>query len=191
MGQSTVETSKFLSYVLRHRPDSIGIALDPEGWVLVDELLDRCRAHKKPITREHLDEVVATNSKQRFAFSEDRLRIRASQGHSVEVDLGYKPATPPETLYHGTPERSVESIRSGGLLRGRRHHVHLSHEVETAKQVGGRHGKPVVLVVRSGEMHRNGTPFYRSANGVWLTEHVPAEYIDFPSSNPYSLFIPT
>lgn len=179
----SVETSKFLSYVLRHRPDSIGITLDPEGWVEVDTLLEACATNGRAISRAQLEEVVATNNKKRFAFNEDGTRIRASQGHSVDVDLAYEPATPPEILYHGTVDRFLDSIREQGLIRGSRHHVHLSHEIGTAQNVGSRRGRPVVLRVRAGDMHRKGIPFFCSANGVWLTEHVPPEHIDFSTSH--------
>lgn len=170
--------SKFLSYVLRHRPDEIGIALDPNGWVSVDALLAASAAHGQTISRDELDYVVEHNSKKRFALSEDGLRIRASQGHSTEVDLGYEPTDPPDVLYHGTVDRNLAAIRKEGLLKGKRHHVHLSIDEETARAVGQRHGRPVILRVRSGEMARAGFAFFVSANGVWLTETVPPAYVD-------------
>jgi putative RNA 2'-phosphotransferase len=176
----TVHTSKFLSLVLRHQPEKIGITLDPAGWVGVRELLDALGRHGRSMSEVELRQVVETSDKKRFAFSEDGLRIRASQGHSVGVELGYEPATPPDVLYHGTVARFVESIRTGGLLKGQRHHVHLSRDVETAEKVGGRRGEAVVLTVDAGAMVRDGLVFYVSANGVWLTEHVPARYIGFP-----------
>ena len=129
---------------------------------------------------EGLKRVVATNSKQRFAFSEDGTRIRANQGHSVDVDLQYAPQPPPEILYHGTATRFLESIRSAGLQKMSRHDVHLSEETKVTLQVGGRHGTPVLLVIRAGEMHRAGFVFRRSTNGVWLVDHVPPRFIDFP-----------
>jgi putative RNA 2'-phosphotransferase len=180
MDPRLVRLSKFLSLVLRHDPGTIGITLDPNGWVPVDELLSAAARKGKSITREQLDEVVATNDKKRFAFSEDGTRIRASQGHSVEVDLALDPVEPPEHLFHGTATRSVESIRAEGLVRQSRQHVHLSPDEETAIRVGQRHGKPVVLIVRSGQMHRDGHAFYRSDNGVWLTASVPPEYLEIP-----------
>jgi putative RNA 2'-phosphotransferase len=167
---------------LRHRPDEIGIALDEQGWVAIDELLVACAAHGRPIAREELEAVVATSDKRRFAVSDDGLRIRASQGHSVEVDLGYAPAEPPERLYHGTATRNLASIRAEGLNKGSRHHVHLSSDDATARSVGARYGKPIVLTIRAGEMARDGFPFYLSANGVWLTDHVPVRYVDEPST---------
>lgn len=175
----TIKISKFLSLVLRHEPQTIGITLDSAGWVDVRTLLDAMTAHGFAILGEELREVVATNDKKRFAFSEDGSRIRASQGHSVEVELGYAPAALPELLYHGTVEKCLDSIRQSGLNKGERHHVHLSPDRVTADKVGQRRGRPVILTIGSGQMHRDGLPFYLSANGVWLTEHVPAQYIEF------------
>jgi putative RNA 2'-phosphotransferase len=180
MSNQTVELSKFLSYVLRHKPDAIGIALDEEGWVAVEELLSAAARHGTTISRELLDEVVWTNDKQRFAFSPDGRSIRANQGHSVEVDLALEPREPPEWLYHGTVERFLDSIRREGLVRGQRHHVHLSPDRETAARVGARRGKPVILEVDSAAMHRAGHQFFRSENGVWLANAVPPEYLRFP-----------
>ena len=176
--------SKFLSYVLRHAPQSIGLALDESGWVDVTELLERSRKGGTTFSRELLEEIVATSPKKRFAFSEDGTRIRASQGHTVDVDLAYAPSTPPPVLYHGTPERTVPLVRGGGLLKMSRHHVHLSPDVETAKVVGSRRGKPVILVVDAARMHLAGHLFYVTPNGVWLAEHVPTEYITFPDVLP-------
>lgn len=174
----TDRLSRYLSYVLRHRPDAIGLSLDAAGWVEVDTLLAACAAHGRPLTRDELEQVVALDDKQRYAFSDDGLRIRASQGHSVAVELGYEPRVPPEILYHGTTERFLEAIRREGLRRGERHHVHLSADQETARTVGARRGVPVVLRVRAGEMARQGATFYLSANGVWLTEVVAAGFIE-------------
>ncbi len=150
MNKQYITISKFLSFVLRHDPKAIGITLDAEGWVPVDELLAAAAHHGQPIRREQLDEVVATNDKKRFSFSPDGRLIRANQGHSVEVDLGLVPVEPPDLLYHGTVERFLDSIRNQGLLRGNRHHVHLSTDRETAARVGQRRGRPVVLVVEAG-----------------------------------------
>ncbi len=180
MTKQLVAISKFLSLVLRHKPQEIGIILDAEGWVPVDDLLLAAARYGQPITREQLDEVVATSDKKRFAFSPDGRLIRASQGHSVEVELGLVPVEPPELLYHGTVERFLESIHEMGLVRGSRHHVHMSADPETAARVGQRRGRPVVLVVEAGQMHRHGHQFFRSDNGVWLTETVPAAYLRFP-----------
>lgn len=178
--RTLVELSKFLSWVLRHRPDAIGITLDDAGWTDIDALLAQARANGRPLTNELLKRIVAESPKQRFALSEDGRRIRASQGHSVEVELGYEPTPPPDVLFHGSVARNIAAIRTDGLRKMSRHHVHLSPDEATARSVGGRRGKPVILRVAAGRMHREGHIFFRSANGVWLTEHVPPEYIEFP-----------
>jgi putative RNA 2'-phosphotransferase len=178
--KQTRAISKFLSLVLRHKPEEIGISLDEAGWVEVEVLLAAMGRHGMVVSRAELDEVVATNDKKRFAFSEDGVRIRASQGHSVSVELGLQPVEPPEVLLHGTATRFLEAIRREGLRAMSRQHVHLHDDRATAEQVGSRHGKLVVLEVRAGEMHRAGKVFYRSANGVWLTEAVPVEFIVSP-----------
>ncbi|MBV1851825.1 RNA 2'-phosphotransferase [Catellatospora tritici] len=170
-----VKISKRLSYVLRHAPETIGITLSPDGWVPIDTLLRALAAHGPRVTREQLDAVVAGNDKQRFAIDGDR--IRASQGHSVQVELGLTPVEPPELLYHGTARRNLASIYADGVHRGNRHHVHLSADAGTAHKVGSRHGAPVILVVAAAEMADDGHRFYRSANGVWLTDDVPARYL--------------
>ncbi len=177
-----VRTSKFLSLILRHEPERVGLKLDSVGWIGVSELLEAVNRNGVSLTLDQLKHVVATNDKKRFAISEDGLRIRASQGHSIEVDLQYEPQTPPEFLYHGTPERFLESIRATGLNKGQRHHVHLSPDPQTAAKVGQRRGRPVVLRIRAGEMHRQGHVFHRSANGVWLVLHVPPHFIEVHST---------
>lgn len=174
------KNSKFLSYVLRHNPAAIGIELDRSGWVAIDDLLAACARHGRQIAREQLSRIVAESDKQRFAISPDGLRIRASQGHSIEIELGYEPVAPPEILYHGTADRNLAMIKLEGLRKQRRHHVHLSAEKETALKVGRRFGHPAVLEIRSGEMHRAGYKFYLASNGVWLTDHVPPGFIRFP-----------
>lgn len=174
--------SKFLSFVLRHQPEAIGVQLDAHGWVEIERLLEQCRAHGRALSRAELEEVVATNAKRRFAISEDGARLRASQGHSTAVDLDYEPAAPPEILFHGTVASSLDAIRARGLDRMRRHHVHLSPDVETARAVGARRGRPVVLRVRAGAMHRDGHTFFLSANGVWLTDAVPPSYLELGES---------
>ena len=179
MEKSLVRTSKFLSLVLRHDPGKIGLRLDDAGWAGVDALLSAAASAGVRIDRPTLERVVAENDKKRFAFSEDGKRIRASQGHSVDVDLGLQPRTPPELLYHGTATRFVDSIREQGLRSASRTHVHLSADEATAISVGQRHGRPVVLTIAAGRMHRDGHAFYRSDNGVWLTNAVPAQYIGF------------
>lgn len=176
MADPRVSTSKFLSLVLRHEPGKIGLQLDPQGWVSIDELLSKAAPHV-PLTPALLHEVVRTSDKQRFAISQDGTRIRANQGHSVPIEPGLLPQAPPEQLYHGTATRFIDSIQRQGLLRGDRHHVHLSADRETAIKVGTRHGKPAVLVVQAGDMHRAGHVFFRSDNGVWLVEHVPAPFL--------------
>ncbi|MCR9120134.1 MAG: RNA 2'-phosphotransferase [bacterium] len=172
--------SKFLSLVLRHQPEKIGIELDNAGWVSVDVLLAALSRHKRGMSRATLNEVVATNDKKRFAFSDDGKQIRASQGHSVEIELGYQPATPPEILYHGTPQQFTEIIAAEGLTKMKRHHVHLHLDIATSTAVGQRRGKPVLLAIRAIEMHNGGHEFFVTPNDVWLTDHVPPEFIDFP-----------
>lgn len=172
-----VRISKYLSRHLRHEPGSLGLELAPGGWVGVDELLEACARRGLPVSREELEEVVARNDKRRFSFDETGARIRANQGHSVEVDLQLERAQPPPVLYHGTGERSVGPITAEGLRRMGRHHVHLSADAETARRVGARHGRPVVFAVDAARMAEAGHEFYVSANGVWLVERVPAEYL--------------
>ena len=174
-----VRVSKFLSLVLRHQPEKVGLTLDREGWVSVSALLEALGAHGLRLTLDELREVVRSNDKQRFSFSADGLKIRASQGHSLTVELGYEPQPPPPTLYHGTAVRFLPSIMQQGLSKGRRHHVHLSEQETTAVAVGKRYGRPVILEIASGAMHADGHVFFRSANGVWLTGHVPVRYISF------------
>lgn len=178
--ESRKKISKSLSYVLRHRPDTIGIELDAAGWVDVEDLLAALARAGRKVSRDQLDEVVTTNDKQRFEFDADGQRIRARQGHSVQVDLGYPPSEPPELLYHGTADRNLASVRATGLSRAKRHAVHLSTEPKTAVAVGTRHGKPVVLTIRAGDMHRAGHVFARTGNDVWLTDAVPPDHIGFP-----------
>ena len=172
------KTSKFLSLVLRHRPELIGLDMDTAGWVDTRELLEKSKRKGYNLDFDTLEQVVANNNKKRFSFNDDQSRIRANQGHSVKIELGYEAVEPPEFLFHGTATRFIDSIQKQGLLKRNRHHVHLSAEEETARSVGGRHGKPVILVVQSRKMHQEGLPFFRSKNGVWLTEHVPPEFID-------------
>lgn len=166
------QISKRMSYILRHQPDSVGLTLAPGGWVAVGDLLSALK-----ISRDHLDEVVSTNDKQRFEYSEDSTKIRARQGHSAEVDLQYEAATPPDLLYHGTATRFLESIFENGLNKGKRHHVHLSVDRETMIAVGSRHGKPVVLEVNAKQMLSDGNQFFVTGNRVWLTEHVAPQYL--------------
>lgn len=182
MSASPVRSSKFLSLILRHQPEKIGLHLDAQGWADVEELLTKAQAHGVVLTRPQLEQIVANNDKQRFAFSPDGQRIRANQGHSIRVDLGLEPQLPPSHLYHGTATRFLDSIRQQGLLARGRDHVHLSADLETAVRVGQRHGKPVVLRIQAEAMHEVGVLFYRSANGVWLVSHVPLNFIVFPEA---------
>lgn len=172
-----VRVSKYLSKHLRHQPERIGLVLDEGGWVEIDTLLAAAAGHGFPITRDELEHVVAVNDKKRFTIEGGR--IRASQGHSVDVDLGLPPATPPPYLYHGTVARNLDAIRTEGLRPMNRHDVHLSADRETATRVGARRGRPVVLAVDAGAMHRDGHVFHVSANGVWLTREVPPRYLRF------------
>lgn len=172
--------SKFLSLVLRHQPELLKLELEPNGWVSVDQLLAAAESHGRPIGRALLEQVVQTSDKQRFAFSEDGTKIRANQGHSVEVPVTYDEAEPPPRLFHGTAVKNLDSIRKQGLLRGARQYVHLSQDEDTARRVGARHGKPVVLVLHADRMALSGIKFFIAPNGVWLTERVAPEYIEYP-----------
>ena len=171
--------SKYLSLVLRHQPNSIGITLDENGWTSVIILLEKLQQKFKYMTLDILKDVVETNDKQRFAFNDDNTKIRANQGHSVNIDLGYSQQEPPELLYHGTVSKFISNIKEQGLLKMNRHHVHLSEDLDTATKVGSRRGQPILLSINSGHMHKDGYVFYQSNNGVWLTNHVPIEYIEF------------
>ena len=175
---SDIKLSKFLSLVLRHKPDEIGLVLDANGWADVAELLRLAALKGFRVPREQFDRVVRDSDKQRFAVSPDGLRVRANQGHSVNVELDLPPAEPPEFLFHGTATRFLDSIRADGLRPGSRQHVHLSFDPDTAAKVGARHGTPVVLRVHAGRMHAAGFVFTVSVNGVWLTDRVPPEYIE-------------
>ena len=176
-GSDPVAISKFLSHALRHAPASYGLTMDAQGWVAVADILARA---PMPLDRATLDAVAAGSDKRRFAFSPDGTRLRANQGHSVAVDLGLAPQTPPDLLWHGTATRFLASIRAEGLKPGARRHVHLSADRETAARVGARHGKPAILTVRSGAMAAAGHIFHLSDNNVWLTAAVPLAFLDFP-----------
>lgn len=167
-------TSKFLSLILRHKPQIVEIELDEHGWADVDELIRRV----KNLDRATLEQIVAQDEKRRYSFSADGKLIRANQGHSIAVDVELEELKPPEILYHGTAERFGSSIVAQGLLKMSRLYVHLSGDVETAIKVGQRHGKPKIFRVLSGKMFADGFKFFRSVNGVWLTEHVPAKYLE-------------
>ncbi len=170
--------SKFLSLILRHQPEVVGLMLEENGWVEVDKLIKACADYGKSFTRSELDEVVATNDKQRFAFDETGGKIRANQGHSVEVEIEFEKKTPPEILYHGTAEKNLGLIFEKGLRKMNRHHVHLSADVETARKVGARHGKPVIFQIETVKMLEKGNEFFVSANGVWLVEEVAPEFLE-------------
>jgi len=172
-----IKISKMLSLVLRHKPESIGLAIDNEGWADVDLLLYSMNKKGFHLDLQLLQLVVESNNKKRFAFNADNTKIRASQGHSIKVDLGYTPTIPPEVLFHGTAESSIQKILPTGLLKMNRMHVHLSANIETAIKVGQRKGKPAILEVDAQEMHAEGFTFFVSANGVWLTDQVPAKFI--------------
>ena len=176
-----VKTSKFMSLVLRHKPEEIGLVLDQQGWADIGELIEKAGRHGMALTRELIAEVVATSDKQRFAIDDSGKRIRANQGHSVDVDLGLAPSEPPPILFHGTGDKSVTAIRAEGLKPGQRQHVHLSPDEDTAIRVGRRHGRPVVLRIAAGRMRESGHAFFLSTNGVWLTEAVPVQFIVFPN----------
>ena len=179
----SLQLSKFLSFVLRHRPDSVGISLDSQGWVLVDELIAKSKAAGTHFTREDLLRIVETSDKKRFSLSVDAQRIRAAQGHSVTVDLGLTPQEPPRILYHGTATRFVASILAEGLKPKSRQQVHLSPDEATAQRVGQRHGKPTILIVDALGMHRQGFKFFLAENGVWLIDEVPPEFLIVARTN--------
>ncbi|WP_082814514.1 RNA 2'-phosphotransferase [Collimonas fungivorans] len=180
-GQKKFESgSKFLSLVLRHKPEQIGLILDSEGWASVDELVKLSNANGQSFDRQTIEAIVAESDKQRFALSRDGLRIRANQGHSVNVSLGLEPIVPPDTLYHGTASRFLPSIELSGLHSAQRLKVHLSSDASVAEHVGARHGKPIVLIIDAQAMSADGHLFYLSQNGVWLTDAVPVNYIRGP-----------
>ncbi len=173
--------SKLLSYVLRHKPDAIGLTLDDQGWADIDTLIDKINTSNQGSTlnRSRLQEVVLSSDKKRFTLSGDGKKIRAAQGHSIDIDLDLKPVKPPEFLYHGTATRFLDSILQEGLKPQQRQHVHLSKDIETATTVGERYGKPVILTVNTGLMYEHGFTFYIANNGVWLTKKVPVQFISY------------
>ncbi|RVU01431.1 RNA 2'-phosphotransferase [Mucilaginibacter limnophilus] len=170
--------SKFLSFVLRHHPEFIGLELDANGWAVTAQLIEKVNANGHSLDAAVLDYIVNTNSKKRFAYNNDKTMIRANQGHSVDIDLGLFAAVPPEYLYHGTGSNAVDSILATGLEKRERQHVHLGSDIQIAIAVGGRHGKPKVFKVAAGQMHVDGYAFYLSENGVWLIDNVPATYLE-------------
>lgn len=172
-----IKTSKFLSMVLRHHPERINIKLDNNGWASVNELLLNMQNTKYKLSFEELKDIVDTNDKKRYIFNEDFTKIRASQGHSIKIDLGLESIEPPDVLYHGTSTRFIDGIMNEGLKKMNRQHVHLSKDIETATKVGSRHGKPAILEIAARAMAADGYVFYLSDNGVWLTDDIPVEYI--------------
>ncbi len=178
MSDSLTGTSRFISLILRHKPEVIGITLDEHGWADVDDMIAGInQSGKYKIDRDMLDEIVRTDEKQRYSYNENHTLIRANQGHSIPVDVELEKVEPPEFLYHGTGEKFTASIDKQGLIPKSRLYVHLSPDEETAVKVGRRHGKPVIYLVRAGNMKRDGYAFYRSVNGVWLTKEVPVKYL--------------
>jgi putative RNA 2'-phosphotransferase len=180
MSEQHKNVSKFLSLVLRHRPDQIGIELDANGWVSVAELIEKSKRASQSLSSELIQEIVRTSDKQRFALSDDGKMIRANQRHSVAVDLALLPEEPPIFLFHGTATRFIESIKKEGLKPMGRQHVHLSVDSVTATRVGQRHGKPVILKIRAGDLWASGHTFFVSDNGVWLTDALSPQWIEFP-----------
>lgn len=176
MKGNNTNTSRFISLILRHKPEVIGITLDEHGWANVEALIAGVN-QTRPLDRAGLEEIVRTDEKQRYSFNDDKTKIRANQGHSVPVDVELEAVTPPEILYHGTGEKYVESIEAQGLIPKTRLYVHLSGDYETAFKVGSRHGKPRIYQVHSGQMAAEGYTFYRSVNGVWLAKEVPSKYL--------------
>lgn len=176
--QQKKKISKFISLVLRHKPEVINLKLDENGWADVEELITKSkRDSHEGFTFEELNEIVETNDKKRFIFNEDKTKIRANQGHSIDIDLALKPQQPPEFLYHGTAQSNIDSILEKGIEKRSRQHVHLSQDKETATKVGMRHGKPIILIIKTQEMFNDGIEFYLSENNVWLTDFVDAKYI--------------
>ena len=171
------ETSKYISLILRHKPETIGISLDEHGWANVDELIAGI-AKTNEINMDILEEIVTTDEKQRYSFNEDKTLIRANQGHSIPVDVELEESAPLEILWHGTGEKFVAAIDEQGLIPKSRLYVHLSKDEETAVKVGSRHGRPVLYRVLAGEMQKDGYKFFLSKNGVWLTKEVPVKYLD-------------
>ena len=169
--------SKFISLILRHKPEEVGITLDEHGWAKVNDLINGINNSGRKIDKDVLEEIIRTDNKQRYSFNEDKTKIRANQGHSIPVVIDFKELEPPDTLYHGTATKSIEGMQAQGIKPMSRLYVHLSKDFETAKQVGSRHGECVVLVINAKKMYKDGIKFYLSENGVWLTESVDPKYI--------------
>lgn len=169
--------SRYISLILRHKPEVIGITIDKHGWAKVEELIQGIEKNNPEFNMEALEEIVRTDNKQRYSFNDDKTLIRANQGHSIPVDVELEEKEPPKILYHGTGEKYIESIGQNGLIPKSRLYVHLSKDVETAKAVGKRHGKEVVYSINSGQMYKDGYKFYLSKNEIWLTKKVPKKYL--------------
>ena len=169
--------SKFLSLILRHKPETIGLTLDQHGWAIIPDLIEKAKAKNINYTLEIIEEIVAQNNKKRFTFNEDKTKIRANQGHSIDVDMQFIPIEPPEILYHGTSIKNVDSIKESGIEKRNRQYVHLIAELDTAHNVGSRHGKPIILEINSREMYEDDIEFYLSKNKVWLTHYIDPKYI--------------
>lgn len=179
MNKELTKISKHLSYVLRHKPESIGLYLDPQGWASIEDLISKTDF---PLNYKVLKETVEQNDKKRFSISDDGSYIRANQGHSTNIDLGLRPIEPPYILFHGTADRFLDSIMKKGLLPQQRHHVHLSTNIQTAKKVGQRHGNPIILTIKSKNMHDQGFEFFLSTNEVWLCKEVPPKFLSIQNS---------
>ena len=179
---SLTDTSRFISLILRHKPEVIGITLDEHGWASVDELIAGV-SRTRDFNMALLEEIVRSDEKMRYSFNNNKTKIRANQGHSVPVDVELAERTPPPLLYHGTGEKYVDSIEKTGLIPKTRLYVHLSGEYETAKRVGARHGNPVIFKVDTARMAKGGYKFFVSSNGVWLTKSVPSEYLEIIKNN--------
>ncbi|OCG18289.1 RNA 2'-phosphotransferase [Gilliamella sp. WF3-4] len=180
MNKQLDKTSKFLSYILRHQPEAIGITLDSDGWVNIVHLITQANQYGESLTRELVEQVVKTSDKKRFTISDDGIKIRAAQGHSTQqVKISHAEQIPPEFLYHGTATRFIDSIKKQGLISGNRHYVHLSTDENIANKVGKRHGKPIVLKVKALQMHQQDFKFYLADNDVWLTDAVPNTFLIF------------
>lgn len=186
MDDRLIQTSKFLSYVLRHNPGALDLTLEPGGWAEVDTLIDRARADGRSLSRSRLRHVIDAGDKTRFALSDDGTKIRANYGHSIDVNLDLEPTSPNEPLYHGTARRTLSSIRNDGLQPQSRQYVHLSPTREEAASVGQRHGTPVVLPIDAPALHEAGHTLYRSTDTVWLTRHVPPSFITFPDADAFA-----
>ena len=171
------QKSKFLSLVLRHKPEVIDLTLDENGWADIKELITKASAKDVILSQEIIKVVIETNDKQRFTYNDVKSKIRANQGHSIKIDIDLESVEPPSLLYHGTAKRNIDSILEKGIDKRNRQHVHLSNEIETAKNVGSRHGKPIIIIIDASQMHRDGIKFYLLKNKVWLTEFVDAKYI--------------